>query len=146
MKTEAEARKTWCPHVRAAMAWQETLMYEGGQGGMPLAATVNRGNHLSAETTCIASACSQWVEHTAPRREFLPARSTDGRPAKAGMAEPDRPDHLPEDWIWEPGNSRRTPGWHEPEASARERAEGFCGRNVGEAIRVYGYVVGSNEI
>lgn len=54
--TEQEAKAKWCPFARVAFGWNEALR----DSEQAVAATVNRGDNLSAHTSCIGSACMAW--------------------------------------------------------------------------------------
>ena len=58
MKTEAEARKCWCPFGRVAML--EDKMLQTGMPAFNRVAEAARARHSDAATMCIASECMAW--------------------------------------------------------------------------------------
>jgi len=89
IRTEEEARKTWCPEVRSSNDYHGQATNRCANGGMPT------DDHL-----CIASGCSQWVAMTQPAFD-----NSGGFTRYVG--------EIP-------------------------TGSGFCGRNVGLALKLFG--------
>ncbi len=53
LKTEDQARCTWCPHLRALKG------YDGGENSSQAAVNVSRD--YNGDFACMASDCSQWM-------------------------------------------------------------------------------------
>ena len=115
MHTEKQASELWCPMVRSmadGLAGDNTFVVQG---------VVERNPEYSR---CIASQCAMWRWDHIPIRKRIKTNRLVCSEEEAGG----RPEHVPEDWLFEPADKGDDwSGWVEPQESSDARRTGFCG-------------------
>ena len=109
--TETEAKKKWCPHVRAAISHEDNNACNAGV----------EGSRVPSYSCCVGSGCMmwRWAEDIPRRRWVNTANGND-------MTDPGSPPNVPESWEFCPADDEDS-CWVEPQGEATARRRGYCG-------------------
>ncbi len=130
MATEDQAKKQWCPMVRASTGEEDRNSSNAGVALNAISERVAEASRSPQYARCIAGKCAMWRwGGSAPRSGFIVAADTSAM-TEAEASGPGRGMLLPpESWEFCPADidEGAPAGWYEPAETAAKRREGYCG-------------------